>query len=150
MPAPRAHQAAAHRPLSRRSFLHIGSFGSGIQQPPSAEAGSLRRRTVTASETRQFMKYRWRLIFAALCFLGPGLLRPGESLGQAPTCDLGAKAHHEVVRWDPPPQQVPEYEWKQVTASAAFAPRDGAGALTFHGRMWLIGGWNPGNKQRFP
>jgi len=47
-------------------------------------------------------------------------------------------------------QHVPEYEWKQVTAKAPFAPRDGAGALTFHGRMWLIGGWNPGEKKLFP
>ena len=33
---------------------------------------------------------------------------------------------------------------------APFAPRDGAGALVFEGRMWLIGGWNPGDKQHFP
>ena len=31
---------------------------------------------------------------------------------------------------------------------AAFAPRDGAGALTFAGRMWLLGGWNPAAAQR--
>src|SRR5947209_3936876 len=37
-------------------------------------------------------------------------------------------------------QEIPAYEWRQVTAKAAFAPRDGAGALTFRGRMWLIGG----------
>src|SRR5712692_2677339 len=49
-----------------------------------------------------------------------------------------------------PPQEVPEYTWQQVTAKAAFAPRDGAGALTFQGRMWLIGGWNPGDKKHFP
>lgn len=43
-----------------------------------------------------------------------------------------------------------EYEWKQVTAKAAFAPRDGAGALVLHGRMFFIGGWNPGDKTNFP
>ena len=42
------------------------------------------------------------------------------------------------------------YEWQNVTAKAAFAARDGACALTFRGRMWLIGGWNPGDKQAFP
>jgi len=42
------------------------------------------------------------------------------------------------------------YRWEQITAEAAFAPRDGAGALTFEGRMWLIGGWNPGDKEHFP
>jgi hypothetical protein len=44
----------------------------------------------------------------------------------------------------------PVYEWQNVTRKAAFAARDGAGALTFRGRMWLIGGWNPGDKQAFP
>ena len=42
------------------------------------------------------------------------------------------------------------YRWIQVTANAPFAPRDGAGALGFGGRMWLIGGWNPGDKTHFP
>jgi hypothetical protein len=27
-----------------------------------------------------------------------------------------------------------------------FIPRDGAGALTFQGKMWLLGGWNPVNQ----
>ncbi len=44
----------------------------------------------------------------------------------------------------------PQYEWQQVTAKAAFAPRDGAGALTYHGKMWFLGGWNPGDKKNFP
>ena len=35
------------------------------------------------------------------------------------------------------------YSWTQITAAAPFTPRDGAGALTFNTRMWLIGGWNP-------
>lgn len=43
---------------------------------------------------------------------------------------------------------VPQYEWKQVTLTAKFAPRDGAGALTFKGQMWLLGGWNPAQGQR--
>ncbi len=45
---------------------------------------------------------------------------------------------------------VSEYEWVQVTGKAAFAPRDGAGALSFKDRMWLLGGWNPGDKKHFP
>jgi len=43
-----------------------------------------------------------------------------------------------------------EYKWVQVTAKADFAPRDGAGALTFKGRMWLLGGWNREDKEHFP
>jgi hypothetical protein len=44
----------------------------------------------------------------------------------------------------------PEYEWQQITSKAAFAPRDGAGALTYQGKMWFLGGWNPGDKKNFP
>ena len=42
------------------------------------------------------------------------------------------------------------YRWTGVTEAAAFAPRDGAGLLGFHGRLWLLGGWNPGDKTHFP
>ena len=34
----------------------------------------------------------------------------------------------------------------QVTADPAWAPRDGAGAVVFAGRMWLLGGWNHTDK----
>src|SRR5947209_18009183 len=61
---------------------------------------------------------------------------------------LGLAAFHAGSMLPPP--EFPEYEWKQVTAEAAFAPRDGAGALTFHGRMRLMGGWNPSDKKHFP
>jgi len=44
----------------------------------------------------------------------------------------------------------PAYRWEQVTLSAPFAPRDGAGALVYKGRMWLIGGWNRKDKVHFP
>lgn len=47
-------------------------------------------------------------------------------------------------------QEAPRYEWVKVTERAPFAPRDGAGALVFQGRLWLIGGWNPGDKRHFP
>ncbi len=53
----------------------------------------------------------------------------------------GANTHDE---------NPPEYAWQLVTAKAPFAPRDGAGALTFRGRMWLLGGWNPGDNKHFP
>lgn len=43
-----------------------------------------------------------------------------------------------------------DYTWTCVTEQAAFAPRDGAGALTLNGSMWLLGGWNPRDKEHFP
>ena len=43
-----------------------------------------------------------------------------------------------------------QYRWVNVTMNASFAPRDGAGALSFAGKMWLIGGWNPRDKLHFP
>jgi hypothetical protein len=57
---------------------------------------------------------------------------------------LGATA----VAAETPP--APAYEWVRVTEQADFVPRDGAGALVHAGRMWLIGGWNPRNKEAFP
>jgi hypothetical protein len=49
-----------------------------------------------------------------------------------------------------PSQEVRDYEWKQITARAPFAPRDGAGALVMNGRLWFLGGWNPQDKKHFP
>lgn len=49
-----------------------------------------------------------------------------------------------------PSRAVPAYRWVNVSPHAAFAPRDGAGALVHRGRMWLLGGWNPGDKEHFP
>ena len=49
-----------------------------------------------------------------------------------------------------PSQAVSNYQWTQVTAEVTYAPRDGAGALTFQDRMFLLGGWHPGNKNDFP
>ena len=46
--------------------------------------------------------------------------------------------------------KMPTYQWTKVTDQAAFAARDGAGALVFNNRMWLLGGWNPGDKVHFP
>ncbi len=45
---------------------------------------------------------------------------------------------------------MPTYHWTKITDKAAFAPRDGAGALVLKNRMWLLGGWNPGDKINFP
>lgn len=42
----------------------------------------------------------------------------------------------------------PTYEWELVTLTAPFAPRDGAGIVSYRGQMWLLGGWNPDPAQR--
>lgn len=44
------------------------------------------------------------------------------------------------------------YKWIKVTNKAEFAPRDGAGALVFKEKMWLLGGWRPKkyDKVNFP
>jgi hypothetical protein len=42
------------------------------------------------------------------------------------------------------------YQWVNVTNSAAYAPRDGAGALVYDDKMWLLGGWNPPDTVNFP
>lgn len=47
-------------------------------------------------------------------------------------------------------RETPAYRWTCVTNRAAFAGRDGAGALVFNNRMWLLGGWNPGDPAHFP
>ena len=49
-----------------------------------------------------------------------------------------------------PSQEVLGYMWWNVTKKAPYAARDGAGALVFKNKMWLIGGWNPGDKVHFP
>ena len=43
-----------------------------------------------------------------------------------------------------------DYTWTPVTLEAAFAPRDGAGAVVFQDRMWLLGGWSQLDPIHFP
>ncbi len=42
------------------------------------------------------------------------------------------------------------YRWQQITLSAPFRPRDGHGLLSYRGRLWLLGGWNPDDRKHFP
>jgi hypothetical protein len=50
----------------------------------------------------------------------------------------------------PEDKAAAHYEWRQLRAQAEFAPRDGASALGFNGRLWLLGGCNPDDKQFSP
>lgn len=47
-------------------------------------------------------------------------------------------------------EKMSEYQWIKINENAEFAPRDGAGALVFKNKMWLLGGWNPSDKVHFP
>jgi len=47
-------------------------------------------------------------------------------------------------------KELSHYQWTCVTEKATFAGRDGAGALVFKDKMWLLGGWNPRDKVHFP
>lgn len=40
--------------------------------------------------------------------------------------------------------------WSKVAEKADFPARDGAGALVYKDKMWLIGGWNPADKKTNP
>jgi hypothetical protein len=81
------------------------------------------------------------------------------------TVDAGPEAIAVAIRYDdappaaavspgataaPSPGGSETYRWELVTRKASFAPRDGAGALVFRDRMWLLGGWNPSDKSHFP
>lgn len=50
----------------------------------------------------------------------------------------------------PKDKATPHYKWTCVTLNAPYAPRDGAGIVAMNGRMWMLGGWNPGDKVHFP
>ncbi len=78
-----------------------------------------------------------------------GLLTPTGTIAEVPSPSCV-----QFVQPDPPPRggslgDLPR-RWQLITDKAAFAPRDGAGALVFKDRMWLLGGWNPGDKAHFP
>ena len=75
------------------------------------------------------------LVLAALC-LGRASIGRGQERTTAFQPTSSRTASH--------------YKWVNVTPNAAYAPRDGAGALVFKGKMWLLGGWNPGDKAHFP
>lgn len=60
-------------------------------------------------------------------------------------CLAGSQLSHSISA-----DEAPVYKWEKVTDMAPYAPRDGAGALVFKDKMWLLGGWNPGDKKHFP
>lgn len=63
---------------------------------------------------------------------------------------VGGLPEKPLVADGSPPTETAAYQWVNVTEKGPFAPRDGAGALVFKDRMWLLGGWNPSDKTCFP
>ncbi len=55
-----------------------------------------------------------------------------------------------IIRNKHAPYVEPAYQWINATMSAPFAARDGAGGLSYHGKMWLLGGWNNADLKNFP
>jgi hypothetical protein len=86
---------------------------------------------------------------------GPGAFSWGVPEGVSTTCRIRVTAPGLAPAVSGrfavgPTREVHDYRWVKVTDRAAFAPRDGAGALVFRGRMWLLGGWNPQDPTHFP
>ncbi len=85
------------------------------------------------------------------CLLLFAILLPITSTARGQTAALPQQlAPLAAATFSPASAENVQYEWVQVTAKAQFAPRDGAGALTFKDRLWFLGGWNPGDKKNFP
>ena len=80
------------------------------------------------------------------------LVVPQRVLGQAQPGgeERASKAQEIKLGQDGGAGTAPSYRWREVTGRAPFAPRDGAGALVFHGKMWLLGGWSPRATIYFP
>ena len=68
------------------------------------------------------------------------------SLLTVPSRDGNARLESEMNR----EQANGAYVWHKLTDEATFPGRDGAGALVYDGKMWLIGGWNPKDKRTNP
>ena len=93
------------------------------------------------------MTYRltYRVLASVLCV---GLCRMAHAENEtAASIQVTSPSRGETRCAD---SKHPQYKWVEVTDKAAFAPRDGAGALVFKDRMWLLGGWGPWDKVHFP
>lgn len=58
----------------------------------------------------------------------------GEAQSAGQTCNAGDATQGGQACAD---------RWQLVSEQAAFVGRDGAGALVYQNKMWLLGGWNP-------
>ncbi len=61
-------------------------------------------------------------------------------------CILMSSHCHKSLR----AEQPIEYQWLPVTLQAPWASRDGAGLLSYRDQLYLLGGWNPSDRNHFP
>ena len=116
------------------------SFDGGRTWRAAINAESGLKAVRLASQPQGPNRLLWRVPAEALSHCRIRIRRAGT-----PTMNDESQANLNVV-----PSQEVAYRWTPVNENCAFAPRDGAGALTFKGKMWLLGGWNPLDKVHFP
>lgn len=123
--------------VGSRHILHwTGGSASPVKVEYSADAG----RSWTAIGTVPGREGR-------LLWTIPG---PISKECQVKISDANQSAESRKVFSIVPSQAAAGYKWVNITMKAPFAPRDGCGALVFQKKMWLLGGWNPGDKAHFP
>ena len=130
-------------------------WAAGSQHRIMWDAANLRTATALRIELSTDGGRNWRELSAATRNTKQFLWQVPDTLTDAARVRLSVKGLDLTAQSDGPfaivpSQQVQNYEWVKVALPAAFAPRDGAGALVYGGRMWLIGGWNPRDKKHFP
>ena len=128
---------------------------AGSQHRMTWDSANLRTATALSIEFSSDDGKNWQEVSAATRNTKQFLWRVPATLSDACRIRVSVNGVDLVTQSDGPfaivpSQEVRNYEWVKVALPAAFAPRDGAGALVYSGRMWLIGGWNPSDKKHFP
>jgi len=79
--------------------------------------------------------------------LEPKINYSGESVRRISGDDHGfiSPVEYEVTSQSEEPVKysvkVVVHRWEELTAAPGWKPRDGAGLVSFHGKLWLLGGW---------
>ncbi len=130
-------------------------WDAGSQHYITWESKNLRKANQLKIEYSTDAGKNWQLV-------GPAVNNTHQLLWTVPdtvsnTCLMRMKVNDrdtqaevtDLFAIDPTPD-IPGYKWIKVALPAAFAPRDGAGALVYKNHMWLLGGWNPPDRKFFP
>ena len=130
-------------------------WSAGSQHRITWEGTNLRRATTLRIELTTDDGQTWQEVSASARNTKEFLWRVPETLSDVSRIRISVNGLDLVTQTDgpfaiAPSQEIPSYLWVKVALPAAFAPRDGAGALVHRNRMWLIGGWNPRDRAHFP